>query len=66
MIFEKLLQVWAPPLSQCFDCQSRMKRASAFVEVSIESSEFRAFDRALNEEASYFCLETAEEILLKK
>ena len=55
-----------PELSQYFDCQSRTKKASTFVEVSIESSEIRAFDRALNEEASYFGLEMVEEILLKK
>ena len=53
-------------LSQYFDSHSRTKKASTFVEVSIESSVFRAFDRALNEEASYFHLEMANEILLKK
>ena len=42
------------------------EKASTFVKVSIESSVFRAFDRDLNEEASYFRLEMAEEILLKK
>ena len=42
------------------------EKASTFVEVSVESSENRAFDRALNEEASYFRSEMAEGILLKK
>ena len=55
-----------PKLSQYFDSHSRTKKASTFVKVSIESSVFRAFDRALNEEASYFRLEMAGEILLKK
>ena len=41
-------------LSPYFDSHSRTKKASTFVEVSIESSDFRAFDRALNEGASYF------------
>ena len=41
-------------LSQYFESHLRTKKASTFVEVSIESSEFRAFDRALNEGASYF------------
>ena len=53
-------------LNQYFDSHSRTKKASTFVEVSIESSENRAFDRALNEEASYFRSEMAEGILLKK
>ena len=41
-------------LSQYFESHLWTKNASTFVEVSIESSEFRAFDRALNEGASYF------------
>ena len=53
-------------LHQYIDWQSRTKIASTFDKVSIESSEFRAFDRDLNEGASYFRLEMAEEILLKK
>ena len=53
-------------LNQYFDSHSRTKKASTFVKVSIESSENRAFDRALNEEASYFRSEMAEGILLKK
>ena len=40
--------------NQYFDSHSKMKNGSTFDEVSIESSEFRAFDRALNEGASYF------------
>jgi len=55
-----------PKLGQYFDSHSRTKKASTFVKVSIESSVFRAFDRDLNEGASYFRLEMAEEILLKK
>ena len=42
------------------------KKASTFVEVSIESSEIRAFDRTLNEEASYFRSKMVEGILSKK
>ena len=40
--------------------------ASTFVKVSIESAEFRAFDRDLNEGASYLSLEMVEKILLEK
>ena len=40
--------------NQYFDSHSKKKNGSTFDEVSIESSEFRAFDRALNEGASYF------------
>ena len=39
------------------------KIASTFVKVSIESSEFRAFDRDLNEGASYFRFQRRLEIL---
>ena len=39
---------------QYFDSHSKTKNGSGFVEVSIESSDFRAFDRALNEGATYF------------
>ena len=53
-------------LDQYIDCQFRTKMASTFDEVSIESSEFRAFDRDLNEGASYFRLGMAVEILLRK
>ena len=55
-----------PLLQHYFFRHFQTKIASLFVEVSIESSVFRAFDRALNEEASYFRLEMAGEILLKK
>ena len=55
-----------PKRGKYIDSHSRTKKASTFVKVSIESSVFRAFDRDLNEEASYFRLEMAEEILLKK
>ena len=41
-------------LSQYFESHLWTKNSSTFVEVSIESSEFRAFDRCLNEGASYF------------
>ena len=37
-----------------FDSTSKTKNGSTFDEVSIESSVFRAFDRALNEGARYF------------
>ena len=50
---------------QYIDCQSRTKIASTFDKVSIESSEFRAFDRDLNEGASYFRLEMTVDILMK-
>ena len=40
-------------LNQYIDCQSRTKIASTFDEVSIESSEFRAFDRHIIGGASY-------------
>ena len=40
--------------SQYFDSHSKKKNGSTFVKVSIESSEIRAFDRALNEGASCF------------
>ena len=49
-----------------FRLSFKNEKASTFVKVSIESSVFRAFDRALNEEASYFRLEMAGEMLLKK
>ena len=55
-----------PLLQQYFFRHFQTKIASLFIEVSIESSENRAFDRALNEEASYFRSEMAEGILLKK
>ena len=55
-----------PKLSQYLDSHMRTNNARTFVKVSIESSVFRAFDRDLNEEDSYFRLEMAEEILLKK
>ena len=42
---------------------SETKIASPFVEGSIESSEFRAFDRDLNEGASIFCSRVRFEIL---
>ena len=40
--------------SQYFDSHSKKKNGSTFVEVSIESSEFRAFRGALMGGASYF------------
>ena len=46
-------------LNQYIVCQSGTKIASTFDEVSIESSEIRAFDRDLIEGASYFRLEMA-------
>ena len=51
---------------QYFFRHFQTKIASLFVEGSIESSDFRAFDRALNGEASYFGLEMEEEILFTK
>ena len=54
-----------PQLSQYYDCQSRTKRASTLVEVSIESSEFRAFEGDLTEGASFFRFQMRVEILTK-
>ena len=50
-------------LDQYIDCQFRTKMASTFDEVSFESSEFRAFDRDLNEGAIIFPLIMRDEIL---
>ena len=50
---------------QYFYCHFQTKIASTFVEVSIESSEFRAFDRDLIEGASYFRSRLTVDILMK-
>ena len=55
-----------PELSQYFDSHPRTKKASTFVKVSIESSVFRAFDRALNEGASYFSSEVILVLVIQK
>ena len=53
-------------LTQYFESHSRTKNASTFIKVSIESSEFRAFDRALNEGASYFIFQVTSVLVLRK
>ena len=55
-----------PKLSQYLDSYMRTKNASPFVKVSIESSVFRAFDRALNEGASYFSSEVILVLVIQK
>ena len=53
-------------LTQYFDSHYKTKNASTFVEGSIESSDFRAFDRALNEGASYFSSKVVLILVLQK
>ena len=55
-----------PKLSQYLDSHMRTKNARTFVKVSIESSVFRAFDRALNEGASYFSSEVILVLVIQK
>ena len=55
-----------PKPSQYLESHLRTKNASTFVKVSIESSDFRAFDRALNEGASYFSLKVMCIFLTRK
>ena len=52
-------------LNQYIDCRSRTKIASTFVKVSIESSEFRAFERDLIEGASHFRFKLAVDIMIE-
>ena len=52
--------------SQYFDSHSQRKNDSTFVEVSIESSDFRAFDRALNEGATYFSFQVMPILVSRK
>ena len=55
-----------PKASQYFDSRMWTKNAKVFVEVSIESSVSRAFDRALNEGASYFSSEVILVLVIRK
>ena len=52
--------------SQYFDSHSKKKNGSTFDKVSIESSEFRAFDRALNEGATYFSFQVMPILVPRK